>query len=243
MRKILFSLLILLFYFMPHAQTACKTVGDGKNGLYVEYHANCNKKLSCSYKNAKRDGTCSEWWDNGMLKRTGTYQDGLKDGVWKHHDTLLNMKTKYGGNYKYGEITYDKGTVKSAYFYTSTADSLAPKNGETFVYYGKDTVVKYLVFYNNGQLNNESYTDMQMRLDSTMKVWDRNGNLLREEFFDKGRTTKEIIHSKEFRTEILYKQGDKVSLQQMDLSGKVFYEEYYDPKGKIVKQSGRKKQQ
>lgn len=222
----------------------CETTGDKQSGVYTEYHINCNKKIEAHYRNGAPDGPYREWTENGALSVRGAYLNGLKEGTWRRYDTLLSTRNRITpgkGNYKYSEYTYSDGKLQSAYEYVSTGDSLAPKSGEVFVRYEKDTLATHRSFYDNGQLSREYFTHPDQSLEGVSRDWRRNGELLSERTTLRGAPVKQLVYKQGYTELTTYKNGKPASLRQSDPSGKVLYEELYDSKGKAVKKSGTKR--
>ena len=40
------------------------------------------KEFEGSYKDGKKDGLWTFWWDNGQKKKEATFKDGERDGKW-----------------------------------------------------------------------------------------------------------------------------------------------------------------
>lgn len=220
----------------------CQAIGNKQNGPYIEYYSNCTKKLECFYKNGQYDSTYTEWNEKGKLKIRGFYQEGKKQGVWRHEDETIANGYKPSYNYNYVEYSYTDGTLISAYEYVSFSDSITPKGHEKTVTYGQDTLVKRRSFHKNGQLKNENYSSFNGTLDGTDRYWDENGRLFLERFMNKGFPEKEIAYHSSYKSVTIYRPATRIesSLKQYDLSGKLLYEEHYDKKGKVTKKKGVK---
>jgi len=69
----------------------------------IEYHENGAKRIEGTYKNGKRNGEWTAWYDNGNLWSKGFYSEGVENG----------MKTvwhKNGQKYYEGPIVNDERT-------------------------------------------------------------------------------------------------------------------------------------
>jgi antitoxin component YwqK of YwqJK toxin-antitoxin module len=238
--KYYLNTLLSFILFNSYGQTnECKTIGDKQNGLYVEYYPNCKKKIECYFKNGIYDSVYTNWDESGKYQVSGIYKNGKKEGLWRHDGRVLNGRR--ASNYVFTEYFYAEGNLKNAYEYVSTSDSISPKNGETFITYGKDTIEKDLVFYDNGQLAGESYK-INGNIDSIEKIWDKKGRLIKEGFIKKAYPLKEIEYYFSYKSILIYINGFKSSLKQYDNSEKLFYEEYYNSKGKVIKSIGNKQE-
>jgi len=56
---------------------------NGKRyGLNTEWYENGQKRGERTYKDDKKDGLWIEWYENGQKNVEGTFKDGIKDGLW-----------------------------------------------------------------------------------------------------------------------------------------------------------------
>ncbi len=78
---------------------------DGEKQLIKEihYHPNGEKYMEGSYKNNKREGHWTSWYDNGQLWSEGDFSSGLSEGKWVVHHK--NGQIYYEGTFKNGERT------------------------------------------------------------------------------------------------------------------------------------------
>jgi antitoxin component YwqK of YwqJK toxin-antitoxin module len=65
-----------------------------------------NKKLEGSYKDGKRDGLETRWYENGQKDYEGTYKDGKEDGKWT--DWYSNGQKSKEKTYKDGKLISEK---------------------------------------------------------------------------------------------------------------------------------------
>jgi hypothetical protein len=84
-----------------HQNFKPKALKDTIGGIYHEFYENGNVKVKGIYKNNKRDGDWSFFYDNGKLWSWGEYTDGVRNGgssvyyengVLKMEGTYLNNK-------------------------------------------------------------------------------------------------------------------------------------------------------
>jgi len=109
MRHILAPILLLVFLFPAFAHDRGTTIDDLviMNGLYykkftdVPFTGKVKGKEQGSFRNGKRHGPFSHYYDNGKLWRSGTYKDGKKDGpLVSYYD---NGQIQSKGTYKDGK--------------------------------------------------------------------------------------------------------------------------------------------
>lgn len=67
------------------------------------------------YKNGKKDGLENEWWDNGKLKVSVIYNEGIPVKEWKewYKNGNLSYEVKFDTTFNVGISYYDDGTIKS----------------------------------------------------------------------------------------------------------------------------------
>jgi len=77
-------------------------IGEGSSEEKIKlesYYENGQKKSEGTYKDDKKDGLWTWWYDDGT-KREGTYKDGKEDGLWSYW---------YENGQKWEEVTYKDG--------------------------------------------------------------------------------------------------------------------------------------
>jgi hypothetical protein len=81
-----------------------KVKQDTIGGIYHEYYENGNVKVKGIYKNNKRDGDWSFFYDNGKLWSWGEYNEGLRNGGSSvyYENGVLKMEGKYLNNKQVG---------------------------------------------------------------------------------------------------------------------------------------------
>jgi len=121
---------------------------NGKiEGLFVEYDKNGNEISKGEYYTGKKDG---DWfYVNDIYKLTGTYEEGIKTGIWKQTNTLTKYvvsETNFYENIKDGlyKLYYDSGVLKVLGKYESGL-----KQGE-WKYYNEQGVNTLTVKYSDG---------------------------------------------------------------------------------------------
>ena len=85
-----------------------------KNGLFINYYANSQiKKTKGNFKDGKKDGKWTNWYEDGQKQCEVNYKDGKLDGKWIEWDESGRKQSEV--NYKDGkEEIENKGnqTVK-----------------------------------------------------------------------------------------------------------------------------------
>lgn len=77
---------------------------DTIGGIYHEYYNNGNIKVTGIYKNKKRDGDWSYFYENGKLWSWGEYTDGIRNGGSSvyYENGVLKMEGNYKNNKQIG---------------------------------------------------------------------------------------------------------------------------------------------
>ena len=73
---------------------------EGKWKFY--FHSNGKKQFDENWKDGKRDGLFTQWYENGKKKLEGTYTDGELDGLWTWW--FENGQKKEEGTFKDGKV-------------------------------------------------------------------------------------------------------------------------------------------
>ncbi len=116
-------------------------------GIFVEYDKNGNEIVKGEYYTGLKDG---EWlYVNDIYKLTGTYEEGIKSGIWKQTNTSTNKvvsETNFYENIKDGiyKLYYDNGVIKVSGKYESGL-----KQGD-WKYYNEQGVNTLTVKYSDG---------------------------------------------------------------------------------------------
>ena len=80
---------------------------DGKkDGLNTEWYDNGQKKLEGTYKDGERDGLWTWWYEDEQKRSEGPYKDGKPDGL--HVQWYENGKKRGEGTFKDGKIISQK---------------------------------------------------------------------------------------------------------------------------------------
>jgi antitoxin component YwqK of YwqJK toxin-antitoxin module len=79
-----------------------RTYKDGKKvGLHTWWYENGQKAFDENWKDGKRDGLKTEWYENGQKKMEGSYKNGKQDGVWIRYNEDGTERSRQ--TYKDGE--------------------------------------------------------------------------------------------------------------------------------------------
>ena len=72
-----------------------------KDGKWIDWYENGQKKKEVSWKDGNYDGKRTEWYENGQKKYQGTYKDDKQNGL--STDWYENGQKKYEGTSKDGK--------------------------------------------------------------------------------------------------------------------------------------------
>ena len=74
-----------------------------KNGLFINYYANSQiKKTKGNFKDGKKDGKWTNWYEDGQKQCEVNYKDGKLDGKWIEWDESGRKQSEV--NYKDGKV-------------------------------------------------------------------------------------------------------------------------------------------
>ncbi len=79
---------LAIFYFDGDKQTTRVELTfeeDKIVGIYREFYENGNRKAMLEFNDGVPDGDAEFYYDSGVIKIEGQYNDGLKNGKWKHY--------------------------------------------------------------------------------------------------------------------------------------------------------------
>ena len=122
-------------------------VNGKRDGLFVEYDNDGNEIAKGNYYSGVKDG---EWfYVTDIYKLVGSYEEGIKTGIWKQLNTLSNKvlsETYFYENIKDGivKLYYDNGVIKVLGKYESGL-----KQGD-WKYYNEQGVNTLTVKYSEG---------------------------------------------------------------------------------------------
>lgn len=132
-----------LFYTGSCLDKECMT----RNGEFVFYYPNGQKKNSSFWRNGNPEGKTSHWYPNGQLKTVLDYED-LSLAVVEHYDSLGNQKVK-DGNGEYEEQDADEAYENRVTIRGQVKDG--KKEGK-FLGYLSDGTLFCTEHYKGGQL-------------------------------------------------------------------------------------------
>jgi antitoxin component YwqK of YwqJK toxin-antitoxin module len=79
-----YSRLVLAFLLLILVGPPVVAEGPPKDGPYVEYYDNGQKKSEWHYKDGKPDGLWTEWHENGKKLKERHYKNGKPEGPWTY---------------------------------------------------------------------------------------------------------------------------------------------------------------
>ena len=104
---------------------------DGKrHGPKTHWYENGQKLSEINYKNGKHDGPLSSWYENGQWRRRGSNMDGRMVGIWTHW---------YENGQQRDELFYMGGYMGSAIVWKPNGEKCSMTN----VRAGNGVMVKY----------------------------------------------------------------------------------------------------
>lgn len=79
-----------------------------KQGQWIEWFENGKMKSLYTYNNARRNGKCAEWSDQGCIMWEGHYRDGVRWGEWIEYfaDGTVRARGLYSKDRKVGVWTH-----------------------------------------------------------------------------------------------------------------------------------------
>ena len=135
--------------------------------LETKYWKTTGKKgYRINYKDGKKDGLYTSWYENGQKSEEGNYMNNDREGIWT--TWYENGQKESEGTYKFGEMKlelwtfwYDNGQVTS----TST-DRKVKEDGST----------THTTWYRNGKKQSEeTYKDGKIISE---KEWNEDGSVM-----------------------------------------------------------------
>ena len=96
-----YSKLTLAFLLLILVVPPVVAEGPPKDGPYVEYYGNGQKKREAHYKNGKQEGLSTTWYGNGQKEYEFNHKDGKLDGRWLRWRS--NGSRLEEGDYKKGK--------------------------------------------------------------------------------------------------------------------------------------------
>lgn len=183
--------------------------GDVEYGKIQYFFLNGVMDYQILYKNGRRDGKLVSNYNNGNIKTTSVYKDGLKNGHTKHYyeNGVLKMKIFYRNDLMNGKyiVYFSNGNIKTVIRFKNNL-----RHGKT-EYFNRDGSPSIICFFKNDILSGKLisfYEGNLLKMVSTYK----NGVI-------DGYERKYMYHN-EKKEYILYSQSKyKNSL----LSGKILY--------------------
>lgn len=116
-------------------------------------------------------------YSNNQLIQTASFKNYKKDGIWTGYYSLYNGSAKKIYHYKEDKLHLAKFINTSG----NETDSLIYYFS---IYTHSDSMIGY---WSNGEVKNIFYYNENNKPYGKWKYWDRNGNLIKEEFYDNGK--------------------------------------------------------
>lgn len=100
-----------------------KYVKGEKEGTWIEYYENSNKKTIQKYKNGKREGKIKTYFENKEIRTEGEFENGKREGKWTFY---------YENGEKKAEGRYEKDEKIKKWKYYNTNGELKEEIKHTF---------------------------------------------------------------------------------------------------------------
>ena len=128
---------------------------DGKrNGPKTHWYENGQKLSVINYMNGKHDGLLTAWYENGQLKRTGNNVDGRMVGIWSNW---------YANGQKSKEVEYIYGYMETANVWKPDGEQCSMtnvKNGNgVMVMYTEEGTEWLRITYKNGGMTHWAHSN------------------------------------------------------------------------------------
>jgi antitoxin component YwqK of YwqJK toxin-antitoxin module len=140
-----------------------------REGLTVNYHPGGNKFCECIYVNGVIHGQFKHY-ENGKLRATCDYKNGIKNGVHMIYDNNNNMVS----------FTTYKHNMKDGLYQKSYSNGIIEYVGE---YKNDLRYGQWVRFYENGTICGEIMYSFG-KIVGQYKLWDKNGKIVLHEIYD-----------------------------------------------------------
>ena len=140
-----------------------------REGLTVNYHPGGNKFCECIYVNGVIHGQFKHY-ENGKLRATCDYKNGIKNGVHMIYDNNMNMVS----------FTTYKHNMKNGMYQKSYSNGIIEYVGE---YKNDLRYGQWVRFYENGTICGEILYSFG-KIVGQYKLWDKNGKIVLHEIYD-----------------------------------------------------------
>lgn len=155
-----------------------------KDGTYISYYDNGQKKEENSYRNEKLEGKYVSYFDNGQIEQTATYSEGKVNGpvLSYHKNGQLANKMDFTDGFKTGEsISYDEYGKMS--FKLNYIKGKAEGDGS---YYNDSGKVYGIINYKHDKINGTKFyapdgKEIASADKTTLNVYNKYRVLLRKE--------------------------------------------------------------
>ncbi len=157
-------------YYYPNGEIMSKTYSY-PIGLTIVWYENGALQQFNFIKNGEIDGELKVWYKNGMLRSITTYKNGVKEGVSKswHTNGKLAWESFFCNNRQCGDT--------KSWFPSGILADENISNGK-----GEENSIRE--YHPNGVLFKQRI--LISSLDWVWKIYDTNGKLVQEEFFESG---------------------------------------------------------
>lgn len=188
-----------------------------KNGKFIYFYKNGEKKTENNYVNNIKMGLYQEWFDDGVIKLQGKYTNNDKDGMWVSY--FRNSQIREKGNYQQGK---KMGEWNSFFINGQINTSGSFQEGKR--------IGKWSWFFENGQIGaQEIYKNGDM---ISANYWNSTG-----EVADSSQANKKSIFPGGLNKLLLFLSENtkypKVA-QRNNIQGRVFVQFVVNKKGNVT---------
>ncbi len=244
-RLVPMMLVVVVIFFLSIA-----AVNFFRPWIFVEYYKGAKGNIHKAVRSeaivsrGKANGLLKEFYQNGVLRRTGNFRNGRAEGIFRHYDDKGHLKSEatYQDGKLYGPTKsyYENGQLESEFnFFDNEFDGIQKvyyPSGEIwreFTYQGGTRLDKsgnpvsgmLKEYHDNGILVlEENY--VAGRLQGAAQYYDREGHLANIQVFDHGipLVFKEFYTNGQVRHEAYYSQYAISSEKEFDEKGNLIFE-------------------
>ncbi|MFT4601949.1 MAG: antitoxin component YwqK of YwqJK toxin-antitoxin module [Arenicella sp.] len=154
-----------------------KYVDNRKDGVYIKYFPNGNKRMTATYTNGRPDGIYTKYWENGNKKENGEFRERKQiNGFLKYHQNGTLVQTR-----NFNKDGKEDG--RSIYYYENCdpTDTILRKQldviridgvlrGKLYTYYYSGCVQKVVGYDDEGKASNPMQYEDNCNLQDSIPI-------------------------------------------------------------------------